>query len=409
MKKRARPRSILFAMIALVFLAFPGCVTLRHPVPQALVEKATIDGMDEIRIIAGEKNTELQKNLLQSIEQESAGYWKKAYPILAISGGGANGAYGAGFLNGWSKEGSRPIFKIVTGVSTGAIIAPFAFLGSDYDDKLKALFTTLSTKDVMVSRVPFGPIFGNSLANNRPLAKRLAVIYDDGLLTKIADQHKRGRRLFVGTVNLDAQRFVVWDLGAIAVRGDINLFRKVILASSSTPITFSPVFFRVKTDGKVYDEMHVDGGTLTQVFTTYYLLENMDTAVRLAGIDPTTIRSKLYLLQNAYLSPNYVKVRGGFSSIASRAVDTIVGAQGVGDIYRIYYYTNQSGGDFNLAFIPADFKLEGKEMFDRKEMKRLFERGYADAAGGYQWQKTPPQPVLRQKDVSSISQPRNRD
>jgi len=409
MKKSARPGSILFVMIVLTFLALPGCATLRHPVPQALVEKATIDGMDEIRIIAGEKNTELQENLLKSIKQESAGSWKKAYPILAISGGAADGAYGAGFLNGWSKEGSRPIFKIVTGVSTGAIIAPFAFLGSDYDDEIKTLFTTMSTKDAMVSQVPFGPLFGNSLASNRPLARKLAAFYDDALLAKIADQHKRGRRLFVGTVNLDAQRFVVWDMGAIAVRGDINLFRKVILASTSAPVMFSPVFFRVKADGKVYDEMHVDGGTLTQIFTTSYLLENMDAAVRIAGIDPSMIRPKLYLLLNGYVSPNYLKVRGGFSSIAERAVDTIIGAQSDGDLYRIYSYVSQNGGDFNLAFIPADFKPEKREMFDRKEMNRLFERGYADAVGGYQWQKTPPLPVISKKDLSNIPQPSDRN
>jgi len=394
-------------MIALTFLALPGCATLRHPVPQALVDKATLDNMDDIRFIAGETNTELQENLLRSIKQEGPGIFnlgpdrKKAYPILAISGGGTDGAYGAGFLNGWSKKGSRPVFKIVTGVSTGAIIAPFAFLGSGYDDAVKTLYTTMSKKNFMVSRLPFGPLFGDSLASNRPLARKLATFYNYALLAKIADQHKRGRRLFVGTVNLDAQRFVVWDMGAIAVRGDINLFRKVILASYSMPVMFSPVFFQVKVNGKAYDEMHVDGGTLTQVFTTYYLLENMDAAVRRAGIDPATIRSKLYLLRNGYITPNYLKIRDGFLSITERAVDTITAAQGVGDLYQIYYYMNQSGGDFNLAFIPADFKPKKKEMFDTQEMKRLFERGYADAAGGYQWQKTPPLTVMGQKDLSN--------
>jgi hypothetical protein len=135
----------------------------------------------------------------------------------------------------------------------------------------------------------------------------------------------------------------------------------------------------------------------------------MDTAVRRAGIDPSVIQPKLYLLLNGYVSPYYIKVRGGFSSIAERALTTIIGAQSDGDLYRIYSYINQSGGDFNLAFIPVDFKPDKKEMFDRKEMNRLFERGYADAVGGYQWQKTPPLPVTSKKDLTNISQPRDRN
>ena len=390
-----------FAVIICVacgMLPLSGCATmpLRHPVPFDLVDKASVNNMAEIRMISGENDTMLQNDLLESAKQEAPGDFStgpdgsKIYSILAISGGGAEGAYGAGLLKGWSQTGSRPIFKVVTGVSTGAIIAPFAFLGKEYDEGLETLYTTMSTKDVMTSNGLLGPLFGDSLASNRPLVKKLAVSYDENMLKKIAEEHKHGRRLFVGTVNLDAQRFVIWDMGAIACRGDIGLFRKVILASAAIPVTFSPVIFHVDAAGKPYDEMHVDGGTLTQVFTTYVLLKGMEAAIIKMGIDPAKIKSKLYIIRNGYVSPNYMKVQDAFSPIVERAIDTMIDAQGVGDIYRIYYFTKERGGDFNLAFIPPDFKPEGKEMFDIKEMRRLFERGYGDAFGGYKWHKEPP-------------------
>ena len=385
-------------LITCSVILLSGCATmpLRHPVPMDLVDKASVKNMSEIRMISGENNTLLQSNLLESVKEENPEDFstgpdgKKAYPILAISGGGANGAYGAGLLKGWSKEGSRPVFKAVTGVSTGAIMAPFAFLGKEYDERLERLYTTMSTKDVMASNGLLGPLFGDSIASNRPLIKKLAVLYDKNMLKKIAEEHKRGRRLFVGTVNLDAQRFVVWDMGAIACRGDIELFRKVILASAAIPVTFPPVIFHVDAAGKTYDEMHVDGGTLAQVFSTYGLLKGMDAAIKKMGIDPGKISSKIYIIRNGYISPNYMKVQDSFSPVAERALDTIIGAQGVGDLYRIYHFTKEHRGDFNLAFIPPDFISEAKEMFDSKDMRRLFDRGYADAVVGYKWHKTPP-------------------
>ncbi|MDD5136981.1 MAG: patatin-like phospholipase family protein, partial [Candidatus Omnitrophica bacterium] len=314
----------------------------------------------------------------------------KVYPILAISGGGANGAYGAGLLKGWSEEGSRPVFKVITGVSTGAIIAPFAFLGKEYDDELEKVYTTMSTKDVMTNKLPFMILFGDSLASNAPLARTIAKMTDKKILEKIAAQHKRGRRLFVGTANLDAERFVIWDMGAIACRGDVELFRKIILTSAAIPMVFPPAIFHVEAGGKAYDEMHADGGTLTQVFVTYKLLDGMGGIAKTLGIDPSKIRGKLYIIRNGYMSPVYSKVKDDLASLAQRSFDMLIDSQGVGDIYRIYTFTKEKGNDYNLAFIPADFKQHNEEMFDPKEMRRLFNRGYEDAVGGYKWHKVPP-------------------
>jgi Predicted esterase of the alpha-beta hydrolase superfamily len=387
---------ILFIVILITSLTASGCATVRHHVPLNLVDKAKISDMPEARVISGESHTMMQENLLLSIKQEKEGDFPagpdgvKVYPVLAISGGGANGAYGAGLLNGWSKEGSRPEFKVITGVSTGALIAAFVFLGKDYDAELARCYTTMSTKDVMSAKGPLAPIFGDSLASNKPLAKTIAAIVDENLLIKVAAKHETGRRLFVGTANLDAQRFVIWDMGAIALRGDLELFRKVILASAAIPVIFPPSIFQVVADGKAYDEIHADGGTMTQVFTAYSLLHGMENAVKALGIDPSKVRSKLYMIRNGYMSPVYKKVQDTLPSLAERSFDTIINSQGIGDAYRIYVFMKKRGNDYNLAYIPSDFKQDPKEMFDPVDMKRLYDRGYADAVNGYKWHNAPP-------------------
>lgn len=385
-------------LIGIIFVSFTcsGCATMRHPVPPELVQKVQIKNMPEVRAMIGEHDTALQENLLESVKQEDPKDYPvnfegvKIYPVLALSGGGANGAYGAGLLKGWSKEGSRPVFKVVTGVSTGAIIAPFAFLGKEYDGELEKCYTTMATKDVMANKFPLMMLFSNSLASNAPLEQTINRLVDKKILDRIAVEHRRGRRLFVGTANLDAQRFVIWDMGAIACRGDVALFQKVILASAAIPIIFPPSVFYVEADGQTYDELHADGGTMTQVFTVYKLLDGMQQAAKGLGINTAKIKSKLYVIRNGYMSPTYKKLKGNLESLAERSFDTIISTQGLGDAYRIYAFSKQGGNDYNLAFIPADFKQDPEEMFDPRVMKELFDRGYADAAGGYKWHKEPP-------------------
>jgi predicted acylesterase/phospholipase RssA len=182
------------------------------------------------------------------------------------------------------------VFKVVTGVSTGALTAPFAFRGKEYDALLEQAYTTISTKDVMRYRSFFGVFFSDSFAVTAPLKKYIKRLVTPDILQKIAAEHRRGRRLFVGTVNLDAQRLVVWDMGAIACKGDLELFRKVLLASSAIPTIFPPVFFQVEANGRRYDEMHVDGGTLTQMFSLYGITRDMSSAFESIGVDPAKIK-----------------------------------------------------------------------------------------------------------------------
>jgi len=386
-----------FICMIAVILASSGCATMRNPVPKDLVARAEVGKMNNIRMIEGMSDSGLQKSLLASIKEESPHDYPvsfdgvRTYPILAISGGAANGAYGAGLLKGWSEEGSRPRFKAVTGVSTGAIIAPYVFLGKEYDGYMEKLYTTMSTKDVAKGKGPLRALLGNSLMSNKPLEKLIRNEVTDELLVKIAREHENGRRLYVGTTDLDAQRFVVWDMGAIAVTGDKELFRKVILASAAIPVIFPPVIIPVEADGKKYDEMHVDGGTLSQVFSLYGLLEPMkDEVKKIAKIDPAKIKAKYYIIRNGYTSGIYKEVKDDIVDISSRALDAIINSQGVGDTYRIYTYMKERGNDYNLAFIPADFTPPAKQMFDPEQMRKLFDKGYQDAVKGYKWHKMPP-------------------
>ena len=391
----------LFALIALCSLFMSsGCARVRHAVPTDLMAKADLPGMSGVRSYFDHPNPLVQESLLESVKQERPGDYPvnargvKAYPLLAISGGAANGAYGAGLLKGWSEEGSRPVFKVVTGVSTGALIAPYAFLGKEYDNDLERCYTTVSTKDLVKQKRPIlSLVFSNSLASNAPLAKYIAGNVNEKVLAEIAREHRRGRRLFVGTANLDAKKFMVWDMGAIACKGGpaaAELFQKVLLASASIPVTFPPVYFDVEADGKPYDEMHVDGGTMTQVFYIFGLLKDMREKAKEAGIDPEMFVPNLYVLRNGYLSSNRQEVKDTIPAITGRALDTLIDAQAVGDIYRIYAFTLKRNGDFNLACIPADFESKAKEFFDPDDMRRLFSRGYSDALKGYPWRKTPP-------------------
>ena len=390
-------KHLLFSITVILALTLcSGCATIRHPVPKDLVAKATVDDMADVRMIGGMPNPLLQESIIKSVDEESPGEFPKeldgtkVYPVLALSGGSANGAYGAWLLKGWSEEGTRPVFKVVTGVSTGAITAPFAFLGKEYDGELEKLYTTMSTRDVMTGKGPLRILFGDSLMSNSPLKRQIDQAVTEKVLKRIAIEHDKGRRLFVGTTYLDTQRFVIWDMGAIAKKGNLKLFKQVILASDAVPIMFPPVLIHVETGGVSYDEMNVDGGTITQMFTLYKVLESAEGIAKKLNVDTSKIKSKVYLIRNGYVTPGYGVVKDSLPSIAERAFDTMINNQGIGDTYRIYVFMEKRGNDYNLAFIPPEFRPEKKEEFDIHAMRELYSRGYKDAVGGYKWHKVPP-------------------
>jgi len=362
-------------------------------VPEELMADAKIFGMQDIRAFSGIASESFKQDFIELIEQERRQHpgfkGRKTYSVLAISGGAANGAYGAGLLSGWSQAGTRPVFKVVTGISTGAIIAPIVFLGSGYDYMLKDLYTKYSTKDIATISIPFV----NSITSTHPLAKLIGQYFDKELLEQIAIEYKKGRRLYVGTTNLDAERLVIWDMGKIAsIGGDdgLKLFQKIILASASIPIVFPPVYLNVDVKGKTYDEMHVDGGISKQVFFVFDVLEGFHKALREKRLDVSSSRYEIYVIRNGYIDPVYREVPDKITAIAARTVSALTNAQSLGDIYQLYLFARDSNGDFNLAYIPPTHSFDAKEFFDPAIMKELFDLGYLEGKNGYAWRKTPP-------------------
>ena len=383
--------------IIIIALFISGCASVRHAVPFDQLNNVRIFGMQDIRTFGGSPSDSFKKDFVTLMGQEekrdfSFFDWRtpQTYYMLAISGGGANGAYGAGLLNGWSKAGTRPEFRVVTGISTGAAIAPFAFLGSSHDATLKEFYTKYSTRDIARMR---GIPSSNSFASARPMERLIDRYFNADLLKEIAVEYNKGRRLYVGTTNLDAQRLVIWDMGKIASIGDENalkLFRQVILASASMPIAFPPVYINAQANNKNYDEMHVDGGISKQVFFLYDVLQGVDKALREKNIDASGNKYAIYIIRNGYVDSVYKEVPDKMVAIATRAVDTLLNAQGIGDLYQLYLFTREGRGDFNLAYIPATHVSKSKELFDPVETKALFNLGFNEASKGYDWKKAPP-------------------
>jgi predicted acylesterase/phospholipase RssA len=309
--------------------------------------------------------------------------------FLAISGGGENGAFGAGLLVGWTEAGTRPEFKLVTGISTGALTAPFAFLGPAYDQQLKAVYTTVDQDDVLKKRSVLAAVFDDALTDNSPLHNLVATYVTQDMLEAIAAENAKGRLLLIGTTNIDARRPVIWNIGKIAASGNPNaleLVRKILVASAAIPGAFPPTMIDVEVDGESYQEMHVDGGASAQVFVYPPKLRLAELSAEVGA----TRKRRLFVIRNSRLDPDWADTKRKTLSIAGRAISSLIQTQGVGDLYRIYATAQRDGVDFNLAFIPETFDVPLPEPFDRHYMNELFETGYSLGRAGYPWAKAPP-------------------
>lgn len=309
--------------------------------------------------------------------------------FLTISGGGGDGAFGAGLLNGWTEAGTRPEFKLVTGISTGALIAPFAFLGSKYDPVLRETYTEVTDDDIFHKRDFTAALFSDAMADTAPMARLVDRYVTRALLDEIAAEYRKGRLLMIGTTNLDAREAVYWNMGAIASDPSpaaVELFRQVVLASAAIPGAFPPVMIDVTVNGQAYQEMHVDGGATRQVFMYPPTVHVAD----LSRARDVERQRTLYIIRNARLDPAWASVDRRTLSIANRAVSSLIQTQGIGDLSQIYLTSTRDHIDYNLAFIPADFTATKTAEFDRAYMQQLFEHGRMLAARGYVWEKFPP-------------------
>jgi predicted acylesterase/phospholipase RssA len=374
-----------------------GTTIERHGIADAqLAERASVAQMPDVRFwgdeVPKDVRAEIRRRLpnMPQIAQDATK--SKGRPIvetLALSGGGADGAFGAGLLAGWSARGDRPDFEIVTGVSAGAMISTFAYLGPAYDQKLKEIWTAYQMQDVVVAQILPGILGGSALADTSPMAHLLAKYITADVLQQVAAEYQRGRMLFVLTTNLDAQRPVVWNMGEIARAGTpeaLILFRRVIMASAAIPGAFPPVPITVEADGKVYDELHVDGGTTRETFVlpVQAPFKAFDKLYKAPPI------RKLYLVKNGKLNPETKVVEAKTLTIASRAISTLIKSQQWGEIYRIWRLARDDKADFNLIAVPASFNREAKEIVDPEYQKAMWETGFEMGSSGIPWMKQPP-------------------
>lgn len=310
--------------------------------------------------------------------------------VLVLSGGGANGAYTAGVINGWTAAGNRPTFDVVTGISTGALIAPFAFLGSEYDELLKRSYTTSRDSDIFTRRWLPALVYADSLADSAPLRKRITNEITPTILKQVAEAHREGRRLYVGTTDLDSKRLVVWDMGAIADGDDPNkleLFRDVLLASASVPGLLPPVEIDIDVDGQRHAELHVDGGVAASLFLQPAML-----GMSATDPDEAKVRDDLnvYVIVAGQLRLPRRRVQRKLSAVIEESVGGVLQAQMDGDLLKTYLLSRWAGAKFALTAVPRELAEESSPlMFEPRTMQKLFDVGYKHAATKAGWQNAP--------------------
>ena len=381
-------------ILLLVVLMLSGCATAppRNPIPEKIGGSSDIYGIVNVRWWSDESAPFIEEFLKLPQSELKTNYPQfvgKVHNYLAISGGGANGAFGAGLLVGWTEAGTRPEFSFVTGVSTGALIAPFAFLGPAYDARLKEVYTKYSTSDLIEKRGILKIINNDAAAGTDGLRSLLAEYIDEKMMKALAAEWRRGRSLEIGTTNLDAARPVTWNVTAIAASGHpkaLDLIRQILLASASIPVAFPPVYIKIEKDGQLYDEMHVDGGATSQV---YLYPPNLDYSRVLKKVEPKGTPN-LYVIRNSRLNTEWKSIDPKIFSIAGRTISSLVRTQGMGDLFRLFLVSKRDGIEFNLAYIPEDFKDTSTELFDPVFMAKLFDLGYRMGKSGYPWSKKPP-------------------
>lgn len=383
--------SIAFFLVCSTML-FSGCSTVERkpPINVSNIQAAKIDQLDSIRFIPStSEGINAYLNELRIITPKRA---NSPHPsnYLSLSGGGDNGAFGAGLLSGWTANGSRPEFDQVVGISTGALVAPFAFLGSEYDNQLREVFTSIGPRDIYNNRSLVSALFGDSLADNSPLFFLIEKTIDRKMLDHIAAEYQsNGRLLLIGTTNIDTGQLVIWNMGKIASERSeqaSNLFHRIMLASAAVPGVFPPQLFDASIDNQQFHELHVDGGLSVQIYL-------YPAAVSKKAIESGLLKTRerqAFIIRNAPIAVDQAKTSVNSLDVLNRSYKKIIQAQGVGNLYQIYQIANRDNVGFNLAFIGDDFKMDHPAEFDKAYMEALFDYGYQKAMNGYPWSKNPP-------------------
>ncbi len=306
---------------------------------------------------------------------------------LALSGGGADGAYGAGVLNGWTASGTRPTFSIVSGVSTGALIAPFAFLGPQYDETLRDIYTSGVAASLIDTPNVLNALFGAGLSGNSRLRELVAQYVNQEMLVSVAAEYAKGRKLFIVTTNLDTQRTVIWDMGRIAKVGSpkaLSLFRDVVTASASIPVVFPPMLIDAQANGKQFQEMHVDGGVTAPVLTVpeAFLLQKAS-----PGGD---LRLAIYVIINDKVERDFQLVDNKTADIAARASASVTKTQVRSILQETYDFTRRNRFGFNLTYVDKDIPKSSSLGFQTEYMRGLYQYGFEKAQTPGFWVNAPP-------------------
>lgn len=370
--KQAGPRLIRSLVLA-CSLALAACTSLpRTPYTAADARASRVLDLDGLRRYADEPITKFS--------------FPATRTYLALSGGGADGAYGVGVLSGWTAAGTRPTFSVVSGVSTGGLIAPFAFLGPRYDDTLKDVYTSGIAESLLNDPSIMRVLFGSGLFGNTRLRELVARYVGPEILAQVAREYAKGRRLLVVTTDLDTQRTAIWDMGKIAAVGTpeaLKLFRDVMAASASIPLVFPPILIEAEGQGHKFQEMHVDGGVTAPVLT-------LPEALLFQGRLPGNPKMDIYILVNKKIERNFELVANGTIDVASRSLSSITQSQTRSIIFSTYDFAKRNQLGFHLSYIARDYPAPASEGFDTAYMRALYQYGYEKAAAGQAWTSTLP-------------------
>ncbi|MBA4188492.1 MAG: hypothetical protein C0467_10850 [Planctomycetaceae bacterium] len=312
--------------------------------------------------------------------------------VLALSSGGLYGAYSTGFLAGWTKTGTRPEFDTVTGVSVGSLIAPYAFLGSEYDGVAMSLHTGVRAEDVFRIRAWVTIPFKDAVASSTPLKKLIESQISTALLRRVCEEHAKGRRLYVATTNLTTRRLVVWDMGVVAgLPNGATLFRDVLLASCSVPGMFPPVKFVVDVGGQTIEELHADGGIASQLFVPPHVFRKAAGKDAGAPVVPGAT-GNLYAVVAGKLYADAAPVRQRVLPILGATTESIMYANCRSELGNLHGQAVLSGLRFHLSALRQDAVVNAETLLsiDQTEMQKLYVEGEQDGLAGPAWQFAPP-------------------
>ena len=373
MSLRGSSLSLVGWVILCVMLA--GCVTLpRAPFTEAEQTSASPPGFGQVRYAAEDESLALM--LRQSLKPDAKG----EIDALAISGGGANGAYGAGLLYGWSKNGQRPEFQLVTGVSAGALLAPFAFLGPKWDNELHQAYFGPAIAHLMQPRLLLS-LLTPGLYSKAPLEELVRSYVSDRLIEAVAAEHATGRRLLVGTTNLDTEQLVVWDMGAIAAKGGAearDLFATVLIASASVPGAYAPSMINVESTGHAFSEMHVDGQTEGAFFA---IPQSLFLAT---PVTPPPFHAHLFIIINGQVDRQFAITPRSTIPILGRTIDAGGKATVRSVIVSTAQFCQRTGCELSVSSLPATVKDDSSD-FDQAHLESLFAAGEAGSVNGNGW------------------------